>query len=88
MAASPKKTSTKATTKKTTSGKKPVAKKIVAKKKSTKTTRVTKSRKVSSEERYKMIEMAAYYIAEHNNFEGNTVDFWNAAEAEINKKVA
>ena len=71
--------------------KKPVAKKVapakktVAKKPATK--KATKARSIGAEERYKMIEMAAYYIAERNHFKGSTIDFWIAAEAEINKKI-
>lgn len=42
-----------------------------------------KSRKISAEERYKMIEIAAYYIAERHDFKGSAIDFWTAAEAEI-----
>ena len=57
--------------------KKPVAKKISA-----------KARSISAEERYKMIEVAAYYIAERNSFKGNTLDFWTAAETEINKAIS
>lgn len=78
MAVSPKKSTTKTATKKTTT-----AKKITTKK-----SRSTKARKVSPEERYKMIEVAAYYIAERNNFEGNAIDFWTTAEEEVNKKAA
>lgn len=88
MATNPKKPITKAAAKKTTSAKKPVEKEVAPKKASTKITRTTKARKVSPEERYKMIEMAAYYMAEHNSFEGNTIDFWTAAEGEISKKIA
>jgi hypothetical protein len=77
MAASPaKKTTTK------TSAKKPAAKKTAVKKPS-----ATKTRKISPEERYKMIEVAAYYIAENNNFQGNAIDFWIAAEEEVSKKL-
>ena len=35
-----------------------------------------------------MIEVAAYYIAEHNHFQGSAIDFWIAAEQEVNKKIA
>lgn len=39
-------------------------------------------------ERYKMIEVAAYYIAEKDGFQGYAADYWVAAEKEIDKKVA
>lgn len=75
MAVSPaKKAKPKAPVKKTAAAKKPAAKKSSK----------TSSRKVSAEERYRMIEVAAYYIAEQHGFEGNPLDFWAAAEAEIN----
>lgn len=35
------------------------------------------------EERYRMVQQAAYYIAERNNFNGNPMEFWSEAEAEI-----
>ncbi|MFT7228169.1 MAG: hypothetical protein ACI8PW_000754 [Methylophilaceae bacterium] len=57
--------------------KKPVAKK----------TSTSKKRKLIAEEHYKMVEVAAYYIAEHNNFQGNAIDFWATAEVEVDKKI-
>lgn len=42
-----------------------------------------KRRKISPEERYRMIEVAAYYLAENNGFQGSTLDYWVAAEAQI-----
>lgn len=71
-----------------TSAKKATPKKPVAKKTTSTKTSAPKTRKISAEERYKMIEVAAYYIAEHNNFQGNAIDFWIAAEEEVNKKIA
>jgi len=95
MAVTPsKKSATKTTAKKTTTKKttvKTTAKKAAAKKPAKKTVAkktTTRVRKVSAEERYKLIEVAAYYIAEQNNFAGSPVEYWVAAEAEINKKVA
>jgi hypothetical protein len=86
MAVSPtKKPATKTTVKKTTT-KKPAAKKTTAKKTTTKKA-AAKPRKISPEERYKMTEVAAYYIAEHHGFKGNAIDFWVAAEEEISKKL-
>jgi hypothetical protein len=43
---------------------------------------------MSGFERYKMIEVAAYYIAEKNGFAGHAADYWIAAEKEIDKKLA
>jgi hypothetical protein len=65
---------------------KTVAKKVVAvKKESAKKT--PNARPIGAEERYKMIEVAAYYIAERNHFKGSATDFWIAAEAEISNKI-
>ena len=85
MAVSPaKKTTTKSPVKKTATVKKPAAKKPAA----TKKTSTAKTLKISAEEHYKMIEVAAYYIAENNNFQGSTIDFWIAAEEEVSKKIS
>lgn len=43
----------------------------------------SKASTANLQERYKMIEVAAYYIAEKNGFSGNPVDYWIAAEAQI-----
>ena len=45
-----------------------------------------KTADMSGFERYKMIEVAAYYLAEKNGFAGNAADYWIAAEIVINKK--
>lgn len=37
----------------------------------------------SSEHRYRMIETAAYFIAERNGFQGDSAEHWSAAESEI-----
>lgn len=37
----------------------------------------------SPEERYRMVQTAAYFIAEHNGFGGSPIDHWAAAELEI-----
>jgi hypothetical protein len=42
---------------------------------------------VSPEQRYRMIEEAAYYIAERHGFSGDSTYFWSLAEAEINAKL-
>lgn len=41
-------------------------------------------KKVSPEERMKMIEQAAYYIAEKDGFKGDPHAYWVAAETQIN----
>jgi len=83
MAATTAKKTTKSTAKKPRAAKKTTATKTTSTKK-----RVTKKRTVSAEERYKMTEVAAYYIAEQHNFQGNPTDYWVIAEAEINAKLA
>jgi hypothetical protein len=50
--------------------------------------RAKKAEPMSGFERYKMIEVAAYYSAEKNGFAGNAADYWIAAEKEIDKKGA
>ncbi len=45
-------------------------------------------KKIGAEQRYKMVEMAAYYIAERHGFEGNPSDFWIQAEAQIEAMLA
>ena len=42
---------------------------------------------ISPEQRYKMIEEAAYYIAERHGFNGDSAYFWSLAEAEINARL-
>ncbi len=36
-----------------------------------------------AEERYNMIQVAAYYLAERDGFSGNPVEYWSAAELQI-----
>lgn len=36
-----------------------------------------------NEERYNMVQVAAYYLAERDNFSGSPVDYWIAAEAQV-----
>ena len=38
-----------------------------------------------AEERYRMIEVAAYFIAERHGFAGDPKEFWAEAEAQINR---
>ena len=40
------------------------------------------------EERYRMVQQAAYFIAERHKFNGNPMDFWSAAEAQISKMLS
>ena len=81
--AAEKKTTTRTTAAKPAAEKKAPAKKAAAPKKIAK-----KAPSLSAGDRYKMIEVAAYYLAEKNGFSGNTVDYWIAAEIEIDKKLA
>lgn len=73
--------------------KKPVAKKVAAKKSVAKKTTViktskTSSTKISAAERYRMVETAAYFIAERNGFAGSSADYWIAAEVQIKRMLA
>jgi hypothetical protein len=43
---------------------------------------------LSPEERYRMIQDTAYYIAERHGFNGDSAYFWSLAEAEINDKLS
>ena len=43
--------------------------------------------KISPEERYRMVETAAYFIAERYGFQGNSTDHWASAEIEIAAKL-
>ncbi len=36
-----------------------------------------------NEERYNMIQVAAYYLAERDSFGGNPIEYWAAAEVQI-----
>ncbi len=49
--------------------------------------KAAKSSVITSEERYRMIETAAYYIAEKNGFNTNHMDHWLAAELEVDAKL-
>lgn len=42
---------------------------------------------ISPEQRYKMTEEAAYYIAERHGFNGDSQYFWSLAVAEIDAKL-
>jgi hypothetical protein len=70
--------------------KKAAAKKTVARKKApAKTAATTPKRIISAEERYRMVEEAAYYKAEARHFApGDTGADWLAAEAEVDARLA
>lgn len=74
-----KKTIKKKAVKKSAAKKKAPAKKASAKKRAKKT--------VSAEKRYKMIQDAAYYLAEKSGFSGNTLDHWVQAEKQIDAQL-
>jgi hypothetical protein len=80
--AAPKKTAEKTVAKPATAKKTAEAKPKAAPKKANK----PKSTAASPAERYRMVEVAAYYIAEKNQFAGNATDYWIQAEIEINAK--
>ena len=58
--------------------KKAPAKKAAAPKKS-------KKMEYSPEDRYRMVQTAAYFIAERNGFQGCSAEHWSAAEIEISR---
>ena len=68
--------------------KKPAAKKPAPKKAAIKKTAASKPNKISAEERYRMVEVAAYFMAERNKFAGNPVGYWTAAEVQIKKMLS
>ena len=43
-----------------------------------------KKPEISPEQRYNLIQEAAYFIAERHGFNGDSAYFWSLAEAEIN----
>ena len=47
-----------------------------------------KARKISPEERYRMVAVAAYFIAERNSFAGSPVGYWTEAEVQISKMMS
>ena len=58
----------------------------VGKKKTAKKTKAAKS-SVSNEDRYRMIQEAAYYIAEKDSFSGDACAYWAEAEKQINAQL-
>lgn len=70
--------------------KKPAVKKPAAKKAAAPKAKAAEQQKIaqpSAQERYRMVETAAYYIAERSGFQGCTTDHWAAAELEIAAKL-
>ena len=61
---------------------------VAAKKPAAKAAVAAKKPAITPEQRYKMIEEAAYYIAERHGFNGDSAYFWSLAEAEINAKLS
>lgn len=49
--------------------------------------RTVKTPIITSDERYRMIEVTAYYIAERSGFGDNHLDHWLAAEKEIDSQL-
>jgi hypothetical protein len=43
--------------------------------------------KPTPEERYRMVETTAYFIAERNGFQGDSTEHWAAADREIATKL-
>ena len=68
--------------------KKVTVKKVAVKKPAATKASASKSTMVSGFERYKMIEVAAYYLAEKKSFTGSAADYWVTAEKDIDKKLS
>lgn len=88
----------KASVAKAAPAKKPAAKKVAAPKKAAAPKKevapkkaaaakkpADKPRKISPQERYRMVEVAAYFIAERNSFADSPVGYWIEAEVQISK---
>ena len=75
----------KASTAQSTATKQPAAARSSKAKKIDTPQRVDMPRELSAEERYRMTEVAAYFMAERNNFSGNPVEYWQAAESQISQ---
>lgn len=85
--AKPKTTKTPAV-KKVAAAKPPAKKAVPAKVTTTKATAAKKTAaKPTPEERYRMVETAAYFIAERHGFQGNSAEHWTAAEKEIAERL-
>ena len=82
--AAPKKPAAKAApVKKAAAAAKPVAAKAPAKKAPAKKVSAKKANTITPEQRYRMVQEAAYFIAERHGFNGDCVYFWTLAEVEI-----
>ena len=75
----PKKAASKPAASKSATEKKPSTRKTAT----TARTPASGKNRMSAEERYRMVEVAAYFLAERNNFSGSPVDYWSQAEAQI-----
>ena len=45
--------------------------------------KITRKKVVTAEERFKMVNDAAYYVAERHGFAGDDYSYWAEAEAQI-----
>ncbi|HYD34366.1 MAG TPA: DUF2934 domain-containing protein [Methylophilaceae bacterium] len=63
--------------------KKPTSRKSAASANASTSTASLSRPPMSPEERYRMVEVAAYYLAERNKFAGSPVEYWAQAEAQI-----
>ncbi len=80
----------KAPAKKTTAAKKAPAKKAVAKKAPAKKKAAAKKPakpNYTAEQVYSMIEQAAYFSAENDEFSRDSISYWTQAEAAISKMI-
>ena len=50
--------------------------------------KAAKKPEISPEQRYNLIQEAAYFIAERHGFNGDSAYFWSLAEAEINNRLS
>ena len=62
---------------------KPAAPKSAGRKPAARKTATSAKNRMGAEERYRMVEVAAYFLAERNNYSGSPVDYWSQAEAQI-----
>lgn len=67
--------------------KKTVAKKAAAQKPAAKKSASNVS-PISAEDRYKMIEQAAYFLAERHHFQADPAAIWVQAEKEVDARIA
>ncbi|MFA6178101.1 MAG: DUF2934 domain-containing protein [Candidatus Methylopumilus sp.] len=79
----------KTTTAKKAAPAKPAAKPVATKAKAAAPKKApAKKVTVNPDERYRMVEVAAYFIAERNGFSSDPADCWVAAEVEISRLLA